>query len=135
MKKHKGMTMIELLVVVSVIATVSAIAYSYINELILKANRSLAIGDLIRIQQELESTYDASTGSYSHNEIIDGTDCLICQSSSNRYKFSINDEGTGADRYIITATAQNNQANDACGNLTLNAIGQGSSSGSDASCW
>ncbi|MGF1754576.1 type IV pilin protein [Vibrio makurazakiensis] len=122
---RKGMTLIELLIVVAVIALLAAIAYpSYTNH-VLKAHRTTALADLAKIQLQLESEYNSG---YSWGNIISGGACLTCDSDSDRYRFTISSSSTMA--YTITATAQSRlgQDQDSClprtpKTITLNAAG------------
>ena len=125
MKRHKGVTLIELLIVVAVIGVLSAIAYPSYQEHSLKGYRSQAMADLIKIQLTLEAQFTKNS-SYSFSLVSGGT-CSFCESSLKRYKLSIDASGTGADRYVIAATPQatSGQDKDSCKTLSLNAAGIG----------
>lgn len=103
----QGMTLIELLIVVAIIGILGAIAYpSYTNH-VLSGHRAAAISDIARIQLELEASYD---NGYDWSSIISGSNCLICDTDSSRFSFSVASSASGA--YTITATPQSDIGQD-----------------------
>ncbi|MCG9632778.1 prepilin-type N-terminal cleavage/methylation domain-containing protein [Vibrio sp. Isolate30] len=95
----QGMTLIELLIVVAIIGILGAIAYpSYTNH-VLAGHRSSALADIARIQLELEASYD---NGYDWSNVISGSHCLICDTDSSRFSFSVASSASAA--YTITAT-------------------------------
>ncbi|MEZ9231787.1 type IV pilin protein [Vibrio amylolyticus] len=131
-KREVGMTLIELLFSVAIIAILSAIAYPSFTDHSLKAHRTAAKVDMARIQLQLEEGYD---GHYNWSSIISSGSCTICDSSDSRYLFSVTSSASMA--YTITATAQTDagQTSDKClpqdKTMTLNALGQTTPS----DCW
>ncbi|WP_299022130.1 type IV pilin protein [uncultured Photobacterium sp.] len=134
MKNQKGVTLIELLIVVAVIGILTAIAYPSYQKHVLKGHRSQVMADMIKIQLNLEEGY-TQTGSYD-NSIVTGGTCSFCETNTNRYKLEIDMSGKGMETYKIIATPQTSteQDQDSCKTLTLNAAGIGSASGS-GQCW
>ncbi|MGR2768255.1 type IV pilin protein [Photobacterium ganghwense] len=134
MKKQNGVTLIELLIAVTIMGIISALAYPAYTGHVLKGYRSQAIADLLKIQLELEENYNIN-GSYNYSIVQSGT-CSFCQSNPLRYQLSIDSSGTGMNKYIIKAVPQNNQGQDKdnCKTLKLNAAGIGSSTGT-GTCW
>ncbi len=134
MKIQKGVSMIELLIVVAVVGILSAIAYPSYADHMLKSHRTQAMADMMKIQLTLEEKYNQS-GSYDYTIVANGT-CVFCETDTNRYKMTIDGSGTGANTYIVKATPQSatGQNKDECGTLNLNAAGIGSESG-NSSCW
>ncbi|WP_256383181.1 type IV pilin protein [Photobacterium toruni] len=130
MIKQKGVTLIEMLIVVAVIGVLTAIAYPSYQDHVLKGHRTQAMGDLIKIQLALEESYTQDSA-YDFTIVSDGS-CSFCDTDKDRYVFTITPQT--AD-YIITATAQTKQENDTnCldnKELTLNS----NSKGSPAKCW
>ncbi|KJG19732.1 fimbrial protein [Photobacterium iliopiscarium] len=130
MIKQKGVTLIEMLIVVAVIGVLTAIAYpSYLSH-VLKGHRTQAMGDMIKIQLALEESYTQNSA-YDFDIVSSGS-CSFCDTDKDRYVFTITPQT--AD-YIITATAQTKQENDTdCldkKRLTLNS----NSKGSPERCW
>ena len=130
MIKQKGVTLIEMLIVVAVIGVLTAIAYPSYQSHVLKGHRTQAMGDLIKIQLALEESYTQNSA-YDFT-IVSGGSCSFCDTDKDRYVFTITPQT--AD-YIITATAQTKQENDTdCldkKRLTLNS----NSKGSPERCW
>ncbi|GEM75643.1 type IV pilin protein [Vibrio sagamiensis] len=110
-KAQHGMTFIELLIVMAVITVISTIAYSNYQESILRSHRIVALSDLARIQLALESTYQ---NGYDWNDLVSAEGCLICESDSDRFAFTIVSSASIA--YTIKAIAKPtlNQDNDPC---------------------
>jgi type IV pilus assembly protein PilE len=106
-----GMTLIELLIVVSVVAILAAIAYPNYQSYVLKSYRTQALADLSRIQLQLESSYNSG---YSWSSLVSGGVCSICESPTDRFSFSVVSQANKA--YIIKATAQSGtgQTTDQC---------------------
>ena len=130
MIKQKGVTLIEMLIVVAVIGVLTAIAYPSYQSHVLKGHRTQAMGDMIKIQLALEESYTQNSA-YDFT-IVSGGSCSFCDTDKDRYIFTITPKT--AD-YIITATAQTKQENDTdCLDnkiLTLNS----NSKGSPERCW
>ncbi|WGW01043.1 type IV pilin protein [Vibrio sp. YMD68] len=130
--RQVGMTLIELLFTVAIIAILSAIAYPSYTSHVIEAHRTAAKMDMMRIQLLLEEGY---VGTYSWSSIISAGTCTVCESSGERYLFSVVSSSTST--YTITATAQTDkgQTNDAClssdHKMTLNAKGETAPS----DCW
>ncbi|ANP77349.1 prepilin-type N-terminal cleavage/methylation domain-containing protein [Vibrio crassostreae 9CS106] len=103
----KGMTLIELLIVVAIIGILGAIAYpSYTNHVV-TGHRTSALADIARIQLELEAAYDSG---YDWSGIVSGSDCLICDTEASRFVFSVTSSASAA--YTITATPQSGVGQD-----------------------
>ncbi|MGF1722554.1 type IV pilin protein [Vibrio kyushuensis] len=131
-KREVGMTLIELLFTVAIIAVLAAIAYpSYTNH-VLKAHRTAAKTDMLRMQLILEEGYQ---GSYDWSNIISGGSCTICDSDTDRYQFSIASSSTTPYTIMALAQTTKGQTNDSClsndNKMTLNAKGQRS----PIECW
>lgn len=116
----RGVTLVELLVVMIVVGLLSSIAYPSLQRHILKAHRVQAMSDLMAIQMQLEVNY---SGSYDLSLIADHS-CSICESDIERYRISYS-TGTGVNRYRLIATPQagSTQNVDQCGVLSINAAG------------
>ncbi len=128
MTKQKGVTLIEMLIVVAIIGVISAIAYPSYQSYVLKGHRTQAMGDMVKVQLNLEEHF--TQNSNYNSPVINGSTCSICDSDNDRYTFSLS---SAANSYTITATAKadKGQDQDECGNLTLNQNG----AGTPADCW
>ncbi|WP_408900412.1 type IV pilin protein [Photobacterium piscicola] len=131
MIKQKGVTLIEMLIVVAVIGVLTAIAYPSYQSHVLKGHRTQAMGDLIMIQLAME---DKRTGGKAYSDFDGHTNSEIetdlCGSCVNeeRYSYKISASDT---TYTITATPNTIQDSDECSELKLNQT----SKGSPSECW
>jgi type IV pilus assembly protein PilE len=131
MIKQKGVTLIEMLIVVAVIGVLTAIAYPSYQSHVLKGHRTQAMGDLIMIQLAME---DKRTGgkTYSdfnnieHSQIIS----LLCPACANGERYDYEIKATAVS-YAIKALPKLTQQNDECGQLSVDQT----SKGSPERCW
>ncbi|WP_318461904.1 type IV pilin protein [Photobacterium leiognathi] len=129
MIKQKGVTLIEMLIVVAIIGVISAVAYPSYQSYVLKGYRTQAMGDMVKIQLALEESYTQnSTYDFS---IVSASTCSFCDNDLNKYHLSIS--STNPNTYTIIAEPQFQANNDSClsNDLTLNQNGKGT----PASCW
>jgi len=126
-KSSKGFSLIELMIVVAIIGIVSAIGYPSYLDYIKKTRRADGHLALMNASQSLERC-KATNFSF--------TNCTLPEdlTESDEGDYAISLEVT-ATTYIITATAQNKQANDdKCPTMILNDKGQQTFTG-DGPCW
>lgn len=109
--QHKGMTLIEIMIVVVIVGILAAISYPSYSKYVIESHRTVAKADMAKIQLELERSYK---GGYQWSQIVSGGKCLICDSPSDRYKFEVASSAKAA--YIISAEAKSDkgQNNDPC---------------------
>ncbi|ELV8625318.1 prepilin-type N-terminal cleavage/methylation domain-containing protein [Vibrio cidicii] len=132
--QHKGMTLIEIMIVVVIVGILAAISYPSYSKYVIESHRTVAKADMAKIQLELERSYN---GGYQWTQILSGSTCLICESLSERYTFSVASSASAA--YTITATAQTTkgQNNDPClANETIKEMTLDSTNtAKPAACW
>lgn len=141
-KNTRGFTLIELMIVVAIAAILAAIAYPAYNDSVRKSRRADAISVLTEAQNHLErfytenGRYDQDTGGTAYT-LPTGMSSSPRNSSTTFYTIVANTTtDPNGQEFTLTATAQGDQTNDACGNLTLNHAGlKGVSSGVPGDCW
>ncbi len=132
--KVRGFTLIELMIVVAAVAILAAIALPSYNDAVRKSRRGQAKADITEYAQVAERFHTANN-TYVN---FDTAFALPNQSprevgATARYNLRY---VTTQNTFTITATAQGDQANDRCGNLSINQAGvKTNSSGSLADCW
>ena len=121
--KQSGITLLELMVVVAVVAILAAIAYPSFTDGLRKSRRAEAIKGLLSMQLKQEE-FRVSNASYS------GTLSQVGSPSSDYYDFTIS--GASATLYTLIATAKGGQSGDTgCTTLTINKAEQKTPS----NCW
>ena len=127
-----GFTLIELMVVVVIIATLAAIAIPGYSNYVLRARRTDGKELLLRLAQAQERYYTAN------NRYADDLATLgQPQTSANAYYVAQIATSNSSQAYTLTATPQVNQIADVCADLTLDNTGVKSYSGStsNGACW
>ena len=137
---NQGFTLIELMVVVAIVAILTAIAYPSYMQSVTKARRRTAELCLINYANYMERIYSVNLrydqDSNGNPTVLPTLDC-VDQGSQSPYAFSFATPPT-SDTYTVQAVPQGNQAqaDSACGTLSLNQTMAKEASGpSGASCW
>ncbi|MFM4669625.1 type IV pilin protein [Aeromonas media] len=113
--KQSGITLLELMVVVAVVAILAAIAYPSFADGLRKSRRAEAVKGLLSMQLKQEE-YRISNPSYSNVK------SQVGDPASDYYTFSIS--GANATTYTLIATAPSNssQASDKVGSTDCNVL-------------
>lgn len=136
----RGLTLIELMIVVVIVAILSAIAYPSYQEYVRRGHRADARAGLLQAQQWLERAATA-TGTYPTAALP--SQLTWSSDTSKRYIIALA-AGNTSTAYTLTATPKNPgpQASDRCGTYTLSNTGLRGAAGktSDQSgykpeCW
>ncbi len=133
--KQKGMTLIELMIVVAIIGIISAIAYPSYQSYVQKTRRTAAQGKMLELAQWMERAY-TTNGSYP-TAIASLPLALrnIPETAPFHYQVTLA-SGANATSYTLMATAEGSQLDDDCRNLTLSNTGaKGASASTTANCW
>ena len=135
--KHKGFTLIELMIAVAIVAVLATIMMPIFTEQVRKARRADAKADLMDLAQRQERLY-SETGSY--GTILQLTGAATYETEGGMYNITVVlPGGANPQTYDFTANAQNGQSGDTyCGNFTLDEAGVRGISGPVAhttQCW
>jgi len=132
-RRPAGFTLVELMIVVAIVAILAALAYPAYTGHVLKARRAQAKADLVEYAQLAERWHTV-------NNTYQGFSLPVTQSprepgATARYALAL--DNVTATTFTIVATAQGDQAEDRCGNLSINQAGVKTSSGPAplADCW
>lgn len=133
MKKEKGVTILELLVVVGIVSVLTVLALVVYSSQLRQGRRSDGINSLNQISLAEEE--------YRTNNTTYGTLAQVWSgvTASNNGYYTLAISNVSATSYTITATATGDQANDAngttsCTTLTL-AMSSGAITRTPAACW
>jgi len=130
-RKQKGFTLIELMIVVAVVAILSAIAIPSYDAYIRRTHRANAKSALMQAAQWMERAATAQ-GRYPLAANVPGG---LLNVEGNRYALTV--ASANGTTYTLRATAQGPQAVDECGNFTLTQAGTRAVTGSLPvdECW
>ena len=122
----QGYTLIELMIVLALLAIVTAIAISSYTNQGIRGNRTEALDELLR-QAAFQQRQFTVNNQYSEVDTF---------STANGFYQIQTTVNPGGQTFSISATPQTGQDGDTCGTLTLTSIGQRTSSGGDSvRCW
>jgi type IV pilus assembly protein PilE len=135
--RQRGVTLIELMIVVVVVGILAAIAYPSYQAQVLRAHRAEGKAELMRYAQSLEQCFTL------HNRYDDAA-CTVLDAPqdslpSGFYSIAIVNATLTRNFFALTATPQNAQTADVlCGVLGYNSMGAKTSLGAAddaAGCW
>jgi len=135
MIKIRGFSLIELMIVVAIVAIISAIAIPSYRSSVLKSNRAEGIETLLQVAQNQEVLY-SQTNKYSTNAQPFAPTATSVTSKDGLYLVTVANGACGSTAcYRATATAQGAQADDTdCLTLSIDNLGNRTSS-PGSNCW
>ena len=125
-RKSGGWTLIELMMVISIVAILTAIAYPAYTEQVRKSKRADAVSSLMAGAQVLERCFTRL------NTYTTGCPDPAGDSADGHYAITV---ARTATTYTLTATPQGDQTNDSCGTFTLDHLGNKSADEDGVRCW
>ena len=128
MNKHRGFTLVELMITVVIVSILAAIAIPSYTNYIKRTRRSMAAACLQQNAQYMERWYTS-------NMSYVGASAQACTTEVQPF-YDIALTVTSAREFSVTATPKAAQASDTCATLTLTDKGVRSASGGTTSkCW
>lgn len=127
MKKHKGFSLVELMIAVAIVGILAAIAYPTYTSHMRKTRRNMAAACLQENAQYLQRWYTTRL-------TYVGAEAQPCEAELDPY-YTVTVEVTGARSFTATAAPKSSQSGDACGTLTLDDKGTQTHSGDGDGCW
>ena len=135
-RASRGMTLLELMIVVVVIGLLGAVALPAYQSSVRKAHRADAKTALTTAAQRLERFYTENSRYDTATVGTKATDTISPKTENEYYAVTLGVTPGVRTTYLLTATPQGAQAADACGNFTLNQDGvRGVEKLTVAECW
>jgi type IV pilus assembly protein PilE len=139
-RKMRGFTLIEAMIVVAVLGLIVAMGYPSYQEQVRKSRRAEGMGELLELADRMERHY-TDVGTYDHvdtlgvisdmkADVLYGTDTAddTVLTTNAHYKLSI-DSGTDKIQFTARAEPQGKQTKDKCHTFVYNSNGQRTTTG------
>lgn len=143
--KQKGVTLLELMVVVVIIGIIAAIAYPSYTQFIVKSKRATSSSVLLQVADRQQQFFmdnkqyatKLSTLGFAADEYMINDDGTMVSASDSRRTYKITLSGATATTFTVEAIPQLVQASrdTDCGTMTLSSAGAKGQSGSGDNCW
>jgi type IV pilus assembly protein PilE len=136
--RETGFTLIELMVVVTILSILMAIAYPIYKDYVTKSRRGDGKAKLLEIAQREERFFtDNNTYTTDLTKLGYATNPVNSDLAYYSIAAAAGPTGSITTSFTLTATRQNQQANDTkCGNYSLTSTNVKNATGTEAaSCW
>ena len=130
--KVRGLSLVELLVVMAVLAILAAVGYPLYSEQVQKSRRGDAQGVLLDLANQLEQ-HRATQPNTGYTGFVINDFAGLWDAIDDAYDFTVALNVATPFNYTLTAAPTGGQAGDRCGNLTLDEMG--SRVAAEANCW
>lgn len=144
-RKQRGVTILELMIVVVIIAIMSSVAYPSYMRYLVSSKRTAATSALLQVSDKQQQFFmdnksfadDLTQLGLPANPHIISDDGMAAAADDADAVYSLSLSNIAAATYTITAAPLNNQlAQDTdCGSLTLDQAGVRGTSGAGEDCW
>lgn len=125
--KSRGFTLIELMIVIAIVAILTAIAVPLYTNQVEKTRRADAVSSLMATAQQLERCFTRNSD-YTNASCPSGT----FPSEDEFYEITVTSTST---TYDLTAAPQGSQSGDDCASFELDHLGNRNSTGTADRCW
>jgi len=130
--KKSGFTLLELMIVLSIMAILLTLAYSSYEDSVRKARRADAQTDLIEFGNVAERFFTQNPATGYAGADADNNNKPDSALDTDFYVYTL---AVAATTYTITATPTAIQNKDGCGTMTLNQAGVRTKTGTETGCW
>jgi type IV pilus assembly protein PilE len=136
-RKWRGFTLVELMIVVAVMAILTAIAYPIYQDQVRKSRRAAVKGSILQVSQFMERHYtenmrysDSGGNSLSMDDVYNASFMEDRNTVEQHYTLNLTSNGT---TYSVQAVPKSGQSGDKCGTLALASTGNRTAGYSN--CW
>jgi type IV pilus assembly protein PilE len=131
--KMRGMTLIELVIVVAIVALLATVAIPSYRQFLLRSHRAEAKSALLNLAAAQEKFY-LQNNTYTEELADAPPDGLGLTATTVNGHFTVTIDDADADSFTATATAAGGQAQDShCASFTINQAGTRTATSDD--CW
>lgn len=134
--RHSGMTLIELMIAVAIVAILTAIAYPAYQHYVARTHRDAAAGCMSQYAQFMEQFYTANLRYNGAGFVAPSLGCRQENNLAARYTVQLRPNSNTAAAYIIEAVPTQLQTaaeRPQCGTLTL--TNTGARAPTNVECW